>query len=553
MARRIKRNRNDKSPDAPILHENHKRPITRREFLGAGLISGGAMVMAPSLLSFLPTRAHALVTDERVCGIGANASGLAFICIDLGGGANIAGSNVMVGGPTGQSAFLSQAAYGRMGLPPGLAPTLANEATTIDRSLGLAFHVDSAFLRGIKSKTTVGTRVGINGAIIPARSDNDTSTNPHNPMYGIAKAGANGSLLTLIGSSNSDSGGRSVAPVEMIDPSIRPTQIARPSDASSLVDTGDLGTLMPDSGEAGKVMEAIEGISADRIANRADALSTDPLDPLDPNSFSVQDLVHCGYLKTTDTVKNFSGDAGFDPLADPNIVDSATDGRTPATSSNADPTVSDLADGDSIFTADEVANDAMKRKTASVMKLVIGGKAGAGTIEQGGYDYHTGTRAPGESRDFRAGQCMGACLEYAARRATPLMLYVFSDGSVFSDGNVTDGADGDARSKPNWTGDDSSTAASFFLYYDPNVVPTARNNQIGYFRPNGSVETTNTTPGANNVNALVDMVILNYMSLSSTVNLSDFPTLFPTNRLGIRQASDTNLPFVQAMIGLEPQ
>ena len=68
------------------------------------------------------------------------------------------------------------------------------------------------------------------------------------------------------------------------------------------------------------------------------------------------------------------------------------------------------------------------RKTASVMKMVVNGFAGAGTVEMGGYDYHGGRRAEGEVKDFRAGQCMGACLEYA-RRGVPLMLYVMSDGS----------------------------------------------------------------------------------------------------------------------------
>lgn len=548
MARRIKRKRNYKTPDAPILHENHKRLFTRREFLGAGLISGSAMVMAPSLLSFLPTRAHALVTvdPEGECGFGGNASGLPFICFDLAGGASMVGSNVMVGGRGGQLNFLGQAAYAKMGLPPTMAPTPANEATTIDRSLGLAFHSDSAFLRGIKSKTTEDTRTRINGAVIPARSNNDTNSNPHNPMYGIAKAGANGSLLTLIGSGDSPSGGNSVAPIEMIDPSITPTRIARPSDASSLVDTGDLGTLMPDKDEATKVMETIERISADRIAEGADAI-----DPL-----SLQDLVHCGYLKTSYTVEKFSGDSEFDPTEDKHIVSTASSNNgelaSPPLQTNADVTITDLLSSQSIFNDTDAVpelNDAMKRKTASIMKLVIGGKAGAGTIEQGGYDYHTGTRAPGEVRDFRAGQCMGACLEYAARRLTPLMLYVFSDGSLSSNGNITDGGvSNNQNNKPNWTGDDSSTAASFFLYYDPNGQRPERNRQIGYFTPNGSVQTTNTNRGANNVNALVDMVILNYMSLNG--NLSDFPGFFPTNLLGIRNSGGITAAEIDAMLGL---
>ena len=62
------------------------------------------------------------------------------------------------------------------------------------------------------------------------------------------------------------------------------------------------------------------------------------------------------------------------------------------------------------------------------MKLVVNGFSGAGTVTMGGFDYHTGDRATGELRDLRAGRCMGACLEYAARRNKPLMMYVFSDG-----------------------------------------------------------------------------------------------------------------------------
>mgnify|MGYP006982805884 CR=1 FL=1 len=36
------------------------------------------------------------------------------------------------------------------------------------------------------------TAASINGAVIAARSENDTGNNPHNPMYGIWRAGADG-------------------------------------------------------------------------------------------------------------------------------------------------------------------------------------------------------------------------------------------------------------------------------------------------------------------------------------------------------------------------
>ena len=56
------------------------------------------------------------------------------------------------------------------------------------------------------------TAADINGAVIPARSDNDTGNNPHNPVYGVYAAGADGALLTLVGSESRDSGGNSMAP-----------------------------------------------------------------------------------------------------------------------------------------------------------------------------------------------------------------------------------------------------------------------------------------------------------------------------------------------------
>ena len=110
------------------------------------------------------------------------------------------------------------------------------------------------------------------------------------------------------------------------------------------------------------------------------------------------------------------------------------------------------------------------------------------------------------ARDLRAGRCIGACLEYAARAnngsGVPLMIYVYSDGSVFSNGMTDDTANGGGKGV--WTGDNSSTAASFFMVYNPGARPIllgadpfeqARHQQIGHFRPDASVETS-ATPAA---------------------------------------------------------
>ncbi len=64
----------------------------------------------------------------------------------------------------------------------------------------------------------------------------------------------------------------------------------------------------------------------------------------------------------------------------------------------------------------EYASDSNYQTTASIMKMVVNGFAGAGTIEMGGFDYHGQGRATGEDAQFQAGSCIGACLEYAAQR-----------------------------------------------------------------------------------------------------------------------------------------
>jgi hypothetical protein len=178
------------------------------------------------------------------------------------------------------------------------------------------------------------------------------------------------------------------------------------------------------------------------------------------------------------------------------------------------------------------------------MKLVIDGYAGAGCITMGGYDYHGGMRQEGEVKDFRAGRCMGACLEYAARVGVPLMMYVFSDGSLSSNGVIDNSNDG--RGKGEWTSDNQSTAASFFLVYNPTgraplnsgvalpgggFTTTEQHRQIGSFSADGNVNRAG-TPGANNVNLLVEMIALNYMALHGEQNLFATNGYFPNHGLG---------------------
>jgi hypothetical protein len=512
----------------PLLFDNHPLPRTRRQFLSAGLISGGGLLVGPAWLASLlkANRANAggptlspdiaALLPNGQCNVPTASGAIPFICFDLAGGANLVGSEVLVGVQGGQSNFLSTAGYGRLGVPGNMVPS---SSANIDPALGLLWHADGAIKRGIMSKaTTAATAAGTNGAVFCAMSQNDTQSNPHNPMYAIAMAGAKGLLLTLTGTESSVSGGNSMAPMMYIDPALQPTTINQPSDATSLVSTGGAsadpvsvavlesqarisgGTALYSSGSNAAFSGAL---SAPNGGTPGVSIYSDPA-----ADGVIKNQVRCAYVVSANTAATFGNPAALDPTKDALI----TGGTAPIF------TASDFQDGD-------VAS------TATIMKLVINGYAGAGTIAMGGYDYHDGTRASGEMRNFKAGQMIGAVLEYAQRVGKPVMVYVFSDGSLTSTGMPDNSVAG--RGKLGWQGDNESVSSTFFLAYSPKGRPQLRNGvagqQIGFFSADGSVVGTS-SPVANNVTSLVQAVVLNYMGLAGTD--SQFATLFPTQGLG---------------------
>ena len=176
-------------------HESHRRPITRRDFIAQGFLAGGATLLGGGFLSLFsnPRAAYAALANDLQpltgpCGI--SRGGVVTLRVTLYA--------------PGTIDVLSTAGYSKLGLPgtmlPGIAETTPLPGSNGDHTntqLGLAFHADSAYLRGMQSRMGAATMANVNGAVIPARSENDTSNNPHNPLYGIQKAGADGSILTL--------------------------------------------------------------------------------------------------------------------------------------------------------------------------------------------------------------------------------------------------------------------------------------------------------------------------------------------------------------------
>lgn len=535
--------------DQPFFHADHSRPKTRREMLAQGFTFGTGLAMT-SPLAFLSQQVAAVTTIEtngeipNGCRVGAAGNDkIPFICFDLAGGANTAGSNVLVGRAGGQLDILDTAGYNKQGLPGDQVPVISNDPQVpnqfVDESFGLRFHSDSQMLAGMLEKAgplaSIDASQFTNGAVIPARSQNDTGNNPHNPMYGIARAGdvrdpsdpnalsglggANGAVVSLIGSRNSDSGGNSMAPAGLIDLGYRPTKVDRASDATGLVDLGGLINLPGTVAERTAILEAAFRLSHDKMS-QLNTLITANNGIGGISDAQLRDALRCAYAQSADLADRFgAGSASLSPYYTGN------------------PAGSDTVINGQIFSQAELDGDREFQKTASVMKLVIDGLAGAGTITMGGYDYHTGDRRTGEGRDLRAGRCIGACLAYAAARNKPLMIYVVSDGSVFSNGMLDNSQEG--RGKGVWTGDNQQTAAAFMLVYDPRRRPAIstqgsvsdpeQHRQLGWMSGDGNV-VTSSSPAANNVEALVNMVVLNYMALHQEIGL--FSNKFSNHGLG---------------------
>lgn len=516
----------------PYRHQDHPRPRTRREFLAQGFITGTATLLAPAMFSLLaPRKAHATLAADiqsavTACGITTGAGLVPFIVFDLSGGGNISGSNVLVGGPGGQLDFLSVAGYSKLGLPGTMVPNSSATGNFIDSTFGLRFHSDSAHLRGIKTRTGAVAMANTMGTIIPALSQNDTNTNPINPMYAIWQYGARGALLDLIGTQSSVSGGNSMAPATMVNPVAQPTKVSSSADVVGLVNTGQLSTLLPNASDVTNVVESMK-----RISDAKYGVVTAYTDPT--ADAAAKKIPTCGFTKAAYLVDKYNNPAAINPDVDPNIVGPS-----------------------GIFTTAEYQANSDFRQTAAVMKTVIDGNAAAGTIEMGGFDYHSGNRADGEGKDLNLGNCIGACLEYAARVGKPVMIYVLTDGSLASNGMIDNSVAG--RGKGVWTADNSSVAATYFLVFNPAGKPVpAQSNpemslQLGYFNPDGSVNTTG-SPAANNVFNIVQTVVLNYMALHTATAAADFPNLYPApnlnNTLGSGAALDALIAY-QPLAGL---
>ncbi len=460
--------RSKKHQPSGYMHLDHPKPITRRQLMAQGFLGSSGAILAPGILSMFSQRAlGADASTTLVCTPTATGGRMVPVLIfDLAGGGNIAGSNVIVGGKGGQSDILPAGSYSTIGLTAAQEPAAAG--VTVNKEYGLAFHPNSPMLAGMNSVTTAATRANVEGVLFCAQSNDDTGNNPHSPLYWLAKGGLTGSLVSLVGSNASASGGNSAAPASSIDPSKQPSRITRPSDGSGLVSPGKLATILGAGGAADaagvkKVMDAIKMMSDAKVAQfNAQDVPT-----------QVQDLIRCGYINSSQYLSKFT----------PAALDATQDAMVKAL-------------------YPQIGTDAGQNTGGTIAKLVLDGYAGAGVVSLGGYDYHGQSRAATGAKDNNAGVMIGRALELAAQKKTPVMIYVYTDGGVSSAGGG------------NWAGDSGQRSATFALVYNPTAKTPTRNNnrQIGAYTAAGAVDKTAAVIG-DNVQTLSIALAANWLAL----------------------------------------
>ncbi len=97
----------DKKDKKPLIQDHAHKPKSRRDFLAQGLMASAATLI-------LPFDAKAQSTCDLSSITAVDNPMVPVIVLDLAGGSNIGGSNVIVGGASGQMNFISD--YRTLGL-----------------------------------------------------------------------------------------------------------------------------------------------------------------------------------------------------------------------------------------------------------------------------------------------------------------------------------------------------------------------------------------------------------------------------------------------------
>lgn len=455
-----------------LIHPDHPKPVTRRDFLANGTIAMSGMVMMPSILSLIAAESNARAAVSQPCPAGPSGALPAFLVFDMGGGGSLAGNWV----PLGKDNLpLGAGAYKVVGI--------SETTPTLNTTFGAPMATNSSkILEGILSVIgqTPGAIAATKISAIANRSQDDTNINRLSAIQHVAKIGSQGEIVTgPLGMSNSNSGGNSATPI--FDVTLKPLAVTRADSVANALSFG----------------AGLQGLSNQQLATLVRTtrnLTSTQVQRLNGMTYAdqFQYLSECGYLKNETYA---GGVSGINPTQDPQFSALFNLGTAPA------PTLSSV--------------DA---RYAAIIMNVLKGTSGPGVISFGGCDYHDNTRTSGDRIDLNVGVQIGRAILAAFNLKRKLVFQIITDGGVVSSDGVV------------WTSD-SNGQRTFTLV--GVVDPTGQTQQLqenGMAKQLGYYTTATAVAGDSILGTDATMAayatFANYLSVAG--RLSDFSKLVST-------------------------
>ncbi|WP_413578296.1 hypothetical protein ACLVWU_07115 [Bdellovibrio sp. HCB290] len=444
--------------DIPLWAQSgHKKPVSRRDFLSAGIIPFAAHMFVPNWMSLvLGSSAQAATAAD--CPI--PNSLIPFVTVNLSGGAAMAANYVPM-----NSARQPISTYNKLGL--------GNNQVPIERAFGnapFAGNGISKFLTGLKTQANAATIAKTAFVAFCVDSQNDTNANKFDVSGAITKAGLVGSNLPNMGNRNTRTGmnqsaGFAPPPAPLVVGNYNSllTSIGYSSTLGSALNASQKGSLV-------KLMSNLTESQTRKIASIQ-------------GGETVKTVLDCAGIKNMDVIAR--GNSAVDPRSS-----SAVAG---VWGINAN-----------------TANNNRELLFGAMVYNTLLGQAGASNLEIGGYDYHNNTRTAGDAKDLDAGNEVGRILQTASVLGKPVMVLVVSDGSVYSDPS-------EDRAAP-WVGDRGHGVAYLF-YFDPAGRPATSDFQVGHFNNNQASDPSFVT--GSNPELVAAAVFANWCQANKRMDLFD--------------------------------
>lgn len=395
----------------------HKRPVTRRDFLSAGLIPFAVSAIVPGALGLLA----GATAEAAECAAGTSMP--SFISLNLQGGAGLAANYLP---RTAGGDLLSS--YSRMGNGNNSG---ANALSPVAEFGVTSFYSASGLLAGLRSGASATALANTAFVAMCVQSRDDNGENKFDASGIMAKMGLIGSMLPNLGTRSTASG------LNMASAIVNPP--------SPLI-VGNVDDIANSIGYTRSLKASLTVTQHTKLARLVASLSSSQAQKLNSitSTAGVKDLIDCAGIKNS------------------SLVGQGADAITPSV---------DVLAAWGVNTGTNKADQNRVFGTMAAQALL--GNAGTVNLEIGGYDYHDGTRSTGDQRDAMAGQTIGRILRTAELLNKKVFVYVTSDGATGS--NESDGPG------MGWSFDRGTAGLAFLFAYDPAGRPATTGSQIGAF------------------------------------------------------------------------